>query len=173
MSLAKLRAGHVARIRVNPKDCLSTLDLLDKLGISRQGMSFAQCVSLAFSSLMETARAQGLLEEPDTFQFLNRMAPYTGHQQHKKKLEITQAVGDLGEGLRPPVIASERSEAVRRITQPVDQSMPPPSDPEPSTADMKDRQRLTQLLQLSDMRALHPEEQVEYDNLYQKIYPNG
>lgn len=104
----KLASGRIARIRVNPTNCVSVLDVIDKLPIPfKEQMSFDQCVSMALSSLLETARQQGLIKENDGFDYLNRMSRFhSGHAgQHGKKLEITKAVGELGSRFHAPVIA--------------------------------------------------------------------
>ncbi len=47
-----MRAGLAVTIRVNPKDCQSVLDVMEKLGINTTGQSFSQLVALTFSSLI-------------------------------------------------------------------------------------------------------------------------
>jgi hypothetical protein len=106
----KLRAGEVVRIRVNPTDCLSVLDLLDVVGINYRAMSFSQCVSLALSSLLETVRHNGNLPHPDGFEYLQRMQPFRGHYSQKKKLEITNAIHDIGSNFRAPAIPEYSTE---------------------------------------------------------------
>jgi hypothetical protein len=75
----KRKAGEVVYIRVNPKDCLSVLDLMKKTGVSIRDKSFPQMVSLALSSALEAMRMQGIIPaEPDMFQYSNRMKYYAG-----------------------------------------------------------------------------------------------
>lgn len=109
----KLSAGTVVRIRVNPEDCLSILDLVEKLPIPfKENMSFAQCVSLGLSSLLETARQQGLLPEVDGFQYLERMSRFGSKYNgvHKKKLEFTKTVGQLGSNFKSPTVQPPAAE---------------------------------------------------------------
>ena len=106
----RLMAGIVARIRVNPKDSQSILDLLDSLGIARHSMSFSGCVSMALASLLETARLQKLLPEPDPFQYINRLGSYVGNgnaQQKVRQEAATQMgrLGRLGERFIAPTLA--------------------------------------------------------------------
>lgn len=105
----KLKAGEVVRIRVNPKDCLSVLDVLEAANINTRAMSFSQCVSLALGSLLETARHSKLIDEPDGFDFLNRMRPFKTavSASHKKKLEITGAMQELGSRIHAPAIGDD------------------------------------------------------------------
>lgn len=81
----KLKAGHVASIRVNPADCQGVLDVMKAIGVDPyDGRSFAQCVSLALSSLLGMARMSGAIEkEPDPSQFWNRMAYFNGGKNTK------------------------------------------------------------------------------------------
>lgn len=104
----KLRAGQVVRIRVNPTDCLSVLDALEKAGINvrQQGMSFSQCVSLALSSLLMGARQQGWLPEPDGFQYANRMSQFRGFSGHAEKLAITDAITAAGATFQMPGLST-------------------------------------------------------------------
>lgn len=104
--MANLRAGRVVSVRVNPKDCQSILDLVEKLPVPfSQDMSFAQHVSLALSSLLETARQQGLLPEPDQFEYLNRMERFGfNRHSHGRKLAITETIGTLGSEFKAPVV---------------------------------------------------------------------
>lgn len=170
-----MRAGQVVRIRVNPKDCQSVLDLMEKLGLQTFGMSYAQCVSMALASLLETARVQKILPEPNSFEFLNRMQPFMGHSHHRKKLEAAQVIGGLGEKFHAPVAASDPWMVGKAISNvPVSAPTPPPVvASEPTAEQLKDRARLTELLQAQDMRTLTIEEELEYQSLYRKIYPDG
>lgn len=115
-----MRAGVVVRIRVNPKDCQSVIDLMEKIGIRTAGMSYASCVSLALSSLMEAARSQQILPEPDPFQYLNRMEKFQVMSPNQvRKLEITNGISSLGSTFKAPtyeaaVVPLRQEEAVQR-----------------------------------------------------------
>lgn len=90
----KIKAGHVASIRVNPGDCQGVLDVMKAIGVDAyDGRSFAQCVSLALSSLLGMARLAGSIpEEPDPFKFAERMAPFELGKNTKLKQRYS---GDL------------------------------------------------------------------------------
>lgn len=82
-----MKAGMVTQIRVNPKDCLAILDLMVACGIDPyDGRSFAQCTSLALSSLVGVARKAGIIPlDEDGFQYANRMAPFLNSRNDKRK----------------------------------------------------------------------------------------
>jgi hypothetical protein len=102
-SHSHLRAGQVVRIRVNPTDCLSVLDLMQAVGIKTTGMSFSQCASLALSSLLHTARHSKILPEPDGFDYLQRMQPFAqGNISQKAKLEMTNRIHAQGATFQAP-----------------------------------------------------------------------
>lgn len=162
-----MRAGKVVRIRVNPEDCQSVLDLCERVGIPTSGMSYAQCVSVALASLLETARAQKILPKPDPFQFLNRMQPFVDTSHHRKKLEVARTIGELGATFHAP--------AVTRAPE----ARPAPVDSPVSAEQLRDRSRLTELLQKKDLAEpgsgvlWSAQDEAEFQELYQRVYPEG
>lgn len=81
-----MKSGMVAQIRVNPSDCQSILDIMGVLGVDPyDGRSFAVCVSLALSSMIGMVKKAGVIGEPDSFQFLNRMAPFMNSKNNRAK----------------------------------------------------------------------------------------
>lgn len=164
----KLKAGEVVRMRVNPRDCISALDVLDAANINYRAMSFAQCISLAFSSLLETARQNGLIEEPDGFEFLNRMAQFktSVSASHRKKMEITAAMQEIGSRIHVPAIDKE----IR----------PPPTTVDTRTTEQRLAGRmLHELCEKLDLSQKNPDvkwqqsDQEEYDRLFKIVYPEG
>ena len=185
-----MKGGNVARIRVNPKDCQSVLDLLDKVRIPRQHMSFAQCVSIALSSLLETARINKTLPEPDPFQYINRMGQYlgNGHKHHQMKMRATSAIGSIGEHFQAPALTTEPARQLERTE--CDHGIPyqypcrdcnKEVDETPVSAnEMRQRRRFSELYSKKDMResgnmniSWSAEEEAEYQELYKIIYPEG
>ena len=75
-----MQPGVVVRIRVNPTTCMSVLDTLEAVGIDVKNKSFATCVSAALNVLVETAKASGVLSDPDPFQFNERMRYHKGQE---------------------------------------------------------------------------------------------
>lgn len=89
-----MKAGMVAQIRVNPADCQHVLDIMGVLGVDPyDGRSFAQCVSLAFTSLIGMAGKAGVIPlEVDTFQYLNRMGPFIDSRNNRNKAAHASAL---------------------------------------------------------------------------------
>lgn len=163
----KLKAGEVVRIRVNPRDCLSALDVLDKANVNYKAMSFAQVVSLAFSSLLETARHHEMIPNPDGFEFLPRMQQFKTaiSASHKKKVEITEALGGLGSRFQAPALEKEDT-----ITLPEEVVTP---------EQMRSRRLLSELYQKKELAETNPnvvwqaDDEKEFQRLYTIVYPHG
>jgi hypothetical protein len=183
-----LKTGEVVRIRVNPTDTLSVLDLLAAVGISTTYMSYSQCVSLALSSLLETARQHKLIPEPDGFDYNNRMAKFRGHNSlnHKKKLETNAAIERLGSDFKiahapkfqesPEVLRQRALDATsqRQPNEAAAQQMPLSED------ERYARQRLTELCAKRDAAEDNTpgilwsdSDEAEFQKLYKVVYPNG
>lgn len=166
-----LRGGTVTRIRVNPKDCISVLDVIEAAGIPNNGMSFAQQVSLALASLLESARKAQLIPEPDTFEYLNRMQPYMGNARNGQKAVLSKHLNSMGALVQAPALP---------------QSLPPSTthhihaEPVLSDEEQLERKELGRQLQtLLDKQELAERDksviwsvadQAEFDRLYGIIY---
>ena len=88
-----MKAGRVVRLRVNPKDCLGILDILEGAKVDTKGKSFASCTALALGIAIQTLRrAKAIREEEDGFSFLDRMAPFEGSFGHKRKMEYSKTL---------------------------------------------------------------------------------
>lgn len=168
-----MKAGQVTRLRVNPKDCQSVLDLLDRIGVPYQNLSFSQCTSIALASLLETARVHKTLPEPDPFQYLNRMSPFLGHgtSMQRKRLAAANALGSIGETFQAPTLISTDqipTEAMR-------------AQPEAMSLDMRQaRTRLNELVSKKEMiddgvpgLTWSASDDAEYWELYKVVYPEG
>ena len=186
--MSKLNGGRVCRIRVNPSDCLSILDLIEKVGLNTNNMSYDQCVSLALASLLQTARNSNMLPDPDTFQFLNRMQPFMGRGNHKKKLEVTKTVNSLGEAFAAPSVTRSQGnkypwpeqlppENTERKSFAENYMQHPVVETPPTAEQLRDRRRLTELLQKKDMDGQGvvwgSDDEQEFQEIYQRVYPNG
>lgn len=101
-----MKGGIVATIRINPEDCQSVLDVMEKAGVTTRGMSFAAMASLAMSSLLNAARQDGIIPTPDPYQYLNRLQPYL-KAKHGRKLAITQVLHNEGARLKAPPITEQ------------------------------------------------------------------
>lgn len=176
-----MRGGIVAAVRVNPKDCQSILDVLQKAGIHTAGMSFAAMTALALQSLLEAARVSGTIPEPDEFQYLNRLQPYI-KAKHGRKLEITRVLGDMGANIQAPPVTASLSEprSVVADETPVHASRSAPAAPEDAEAIRMAGSRLTELLAIKDKCEDNvpgfvwtKTHEAEYQECYQILYPDG
>src|SRR5574337_502417 len=70
------KPGKVINIRLNPTECLQVLDFLKKAGISTEGKTFSTCASIVLHALMKDAQIRNVLDEPDGFEFNNRMEQF-------------------------------------------------------------------------------------------------
>jgi len=106
------KAGMVVRIRVNPRDCLSILDVVR--GENLQGMSFSAITSLAVSCMLEHLRQQEIIPRNAGFDYKERMAPYEEGKSTSNKRAITEGLymkavrneplpGIIPSGQLPPV----------------------------------------------------------------------
>lgn len=97
-----MRAGQVVRIRVNPKDCMSAVDVLEAAGINTRGMSFSGVISLALSSMLEGLRQKNIIPERDGFEYLKVMEPYLRNTQHMK-VSVANTIYGAGDFIVKPV----------------------------------------------------------------------
>ncbi len=170
-----MRAGIVATIRVNPKDCQSVLDVMYQVGINTNGMSFPQLVSLAFASMLETNRMAGILPEPDEFQYLNRLGSFIGQQRTSKKLAVAKTLADIGPKVKVVTLAMPK-EAVQPLTQSPGVYVPTEVTGEQRSAST----RLSELLAKKDLAddgkpgvVWSADDQREFDDVYSVVYPSG
>lgn len=167
-----MKPGQVVRLRLNPKDCQSVLDVLESTGVNLMGMSYAQCVSLALSTLLETCRKNGLIPEPDPFQFLNRIQPILQGSTQGRKLAVNGAITSIGPGFQAPVMDMPTYSA-----EPVRQHTPAA---EVVTAEMRmQRRRLGELCQKKDLieqgtpgLLWSTGDEDEFQELYKAVYEN-
>lgn len=103
-----MRAGKVVQIRLNPKDCMSVVDVLDVAGINIKDLSYAQAVSLAMGSILAGLREAGTIPDRDGFEYSEVMAPWDSGRS-KRKLDVTRFISQQS-GLQPrPVAVSSGS----------------------------------------------------------------
>ena len=111
-----MKAGTVVQLRVSAKDCLGILDLMESLGIDPyDGRSFAQCTSLALSSMIQVMRDRGVITpEEDGFQYLNRMSAFIKGKNDKKKRVAADTLYRMMDEVKP--IPSIPEQAAQRLT---------------------------------------------------------
>lgn len=84
--------GRIVRIRVNPQDCMSAIDVLAKLELIEPGMSFSVVISTALHYLLQAARDSGMVETRDGFEYAAMMAVFKDqpHLDRTRKLQVTK-----------------------------------------------------------------------------------
>ena len=175
-----MKGGIVSTIRINPKDAQSVLDVLEKAGVRTQGMSFASMVALAMSSLLEAARQDNVIPEPDPFQYLNRLQPYI-KAKHGRKLQVTSVLHNAGATLQAPPVSASVPESWPEDAAPraSPESAPPAQDVDPEVL-REAANRLTELLHKRDaidagvpgLQWTDPDTE-EYKKVFAIVYPDG
>lgn len=184
-----MKGGIVSTIRINPTDAQSILDVLEKAGVRTAGMSFAAMTALAMSSLLESARRDKIIPEPDPFQYLNRIGPYI-KAKHSRKLQVTAVLHNAGATLQAPPIAASIPEpmpeaAVRRV-YPATAPATVPEAPVAPVAEVDPEElrwatnRLTELLAKKDsidagvpgLQWTDPDTE-EFQRVFAIVYPDG
>lgn len=117
-----MRPGRVVYIRVNPKDCMSAIDVCTKIGLNIKGMSFAQVVSVAFSSALEGLRQNAIIPSREGYEFSQMMLPYPAKPmkgERGRALDITKTFYLAGsEGQVPAAAANPaRARSERRLEE--------------------------------------------------------
>ncbi len=161
-----MRAGHVVQIRVNPKDCQSLLDLMELVGIDPRPLSFPQIVSLGLSTLLENARTNSRLPEPDEFQYLPRMQQWLGKGRgNQRKARIASSLHDLGGNFKAPVMPAEGPGPVSEA-----EPLHATADASQQTATPEMVARLSWLARQQEERELTMSETLEFTKLERIVY---
>lgn len=176
-----MRAGQVVRIRVNPKDCVSVLDVLRVAGVNTKGMSYSSIVSLAMSALLQGLRDAKTIPDRDGFEYLQMMEPYLRNGQGNK-VKITNNIygmasqGRVVAGIGIPTLDVDDEDEDSTAERPE----PVPAEG-PVTAEVRDARR--RLLELQTKKNLIEDEvdgvlwsasdEQEWNELYKVVYPHG
>lgn len=141
--------------------------MIDVSGLKTEGMSFASMTSLALSSLLETCRKNGLIPTRDGFEFTAMVGPHISNS-HKRKVHVTNAIGNIGSAIHVPPIPAT-------VPAPVT-----PVQPQEVTTEIRQaRSRLTELLRKKDIAEDNSDvlwsssDETEYQQLYKLVYPEG
>jgi hypothetical protein len=163
----RLKAGVVTSLRINPKDCMSIVDVLDKTGLLKAGMSFSSMAALTLSVLLETMRERGDIPTRDGFEFSEMVGPYLNGNQ-AKKVAISKAVNSIGSDFSAPALPQRPAVKPAKATAPVVFTPPDEDAAEKLT-------RLIQKKEMADAGAISwtAADQSNYDKYYQQVYPHG
>jgi hypothetical protein len=164
-----MRAGQVVRIRVNPKDCMSVLDVMEVTGMQTQGMSFSAIVSLALSSAMEGLRQQGVIPTRTGFEFSDMMSVYLRGSSQGRKVAMTNAIYNAGSEfqVRPVAMPADLPEDDGYI-EPVDNPTPEVLRARRALAELCAKKELSEQNSAVMWQA---EDQREYEKNYRIVYP--
>ena len=101
-----MRPGRVVKIRLDPQLCMACVDVVNKVGANRDGISFAQVVVLALSSAVAAFKANGLIQERDGFEYTSMMLPFKDqpHIDRARKLELTKIIQNMDIPAAPIVV---------------------------------------------------------------------
>lgn len=174
-----MRPGKVTTIRVNPLDCLSVLDVCKSAGIEIPGGSFAQHVSLALSSLLQTVRDAGIIPTRDGFEY-NEMMERFGDKNTARKTAIADVVHRAGSSIHisglskpaSPVHLTPLPDAQVRQVPITEQRVP-----------LETKQAATRLKELMEKKELSDtqgsgvlwsaSDEQEFGECYRVVYPDG
>lgn len=95
----KLKPGRVLSFRLNPRDCISCVDVADAMELDTTRMSFDQVARIALSSLLESVRQNKVIPNRAGFEFKELVADRfkgTGKQGRLDRLRITAIADKLG-----------------------------------------------------------------------------
>lgn len=117
-----LAPGRVVKLRVNPTDCISVAQVLDALGVQVGLISFDQAVRIALSSLLESARAAGVIPQPSFDNNLDQVMQRFRHapSEYKKVLAVSKFLhsSESAAYVRPVILASpQRISQERRFSE--------------------------------------------------------
>lgn len=149
-----MKAGKVVNIRVNPKDCMAVVDVVQKTGVFVSGMSFSQMVSLALAGVMQTLRDASVIPDREGWEYLEMMQPYLT-RQNGRKLEVAKVISSLGSELSVKGLSAPKQEEPESSGY----VYTPPVLTEEQIA------RINELNEVMDTRPLNTMEQQEYDKL--------
>lgn len=107
---ARIMPGRVARIRVNPQDCMAVADVMRLLELKLEKFTFDQAVRIVLSSLLESARSHNAIPRRDGFEYSQMMAQFIQRitTDRTKTFEVTRLLNTAN--IRPvlPDVSTER-----------------------------------------------------------------
>lgn len=104
-----MKPGRTANIRINPRDCMSCIDVIKKTGVNLEGASFPVIVSAVLSSLLESLRQSRTIPTRGGFEYGEIMKSYPMQTKagRARALSITRTIELGGSDIQvPPVVRS-------------------------------------------------------------------
>jgi hypothetical protein len=178
-----MKAGNVVSIRVNPRDTMTVIDLVESLGMPMHTLSFPAMVSLALSSCLQALRDQGTVPDRTGFEYNERTAGIVGVGQTKMKRAATEAILSTGSEFKVAAPPKPSMTFVKPVSQIGTVEVEPDNTPaaveeEIVTTEMRlARRRLAELVAKQDLiEAKAPGvtwssgDQREFDDLCKVVY---
>lgn len=111
--------GRVVKIRLSPMTCMACVDIVNKVGANRDGISFAQVVTLALSSAIAAFKENGLVPDRDGFEYSQLMEPFKDqpHIDRARKLQLTKVIQGMDKPVAPIVINRDRQKKKMRFDE--------------------------------------------------------
>lgn len=109
--------GEVVRIRIDPADVMSCIDLCKAGGVITKDLSLAQVVKLALSGMLENARRQNIVPTRTGYEYAEMVQPFKDTGRNNAKLQLTDAIEKSKLKLRMPEPATpiiEDSPSIKR-----------------------------------------------------------
>ncbi len=97
-----MRPGKVVNIRLNPRDCLSVLDVAELTGTPTAHASYSMLVSLALAALLETARQQKIIPDRTGYEYSDMMQRFEGGGNRKRQLQFADTIHQMGSEIHVP-----------------------------------------------------------------------
>ena len=110
-----MKGGEVVTIRVNPRDCMAVAWIVKSVGLEIHGMSFAQAVAIALSSLLESMRQKGVIPDDTGFEYSNMMRPFVVKKRSGRKLDVAKTITEMTYNAKVPALIPDHARNARRI----------------------------------------------------------
>ena len=158
----KMLAGRVVRVRINPKDCMAAIDVVNQARMRQPAMSFSQVISIAFSCAMEVLRKNNIINVREGFEYAEMMRDFPDNHIGRGKVHFANQQTITKQG--------------QSIVYPTQDLQPPPEADEflldPSThANPEVRRLYSQLVEMDAKKQIDPlnfDEQL-YSQLEQEL----
>jgi len=83
-----MKGGRVLRMRLNPEDVMSCIDIVQRSNITLSAASLDTVCRLALSGLLEAARIAGTVPRRDGFEYEQMISKYIGARQQGKLIAL-------------------------------------------------------------------------------------
>lgn len=106
--------GRVVSIRVNPRDCMSVIDVTEAVKMRFPGISFSQVVSIALSSALESLRKAKAIPTREGFEFYDMMKSFPSKGGRARALDISETIALAGPDAQVPAVIHDSPERRRK-----------------------------------------------------------